>query len=52
MPITPPTTADFLLIGLRNNGAAMRKTSDGKAVQGATRLMLLGLVMSISHDVS
>ena len=33
--ITPSTTAAFLLIVLRNNSEAMRKTSDEKAVQSA-----------------
>jgi hypothetical protein len=49
--LTPQTNADFLLIVLRNNDAAMRKTSDEKAVQGAQRLMLLGLVKALRYYV-
>jgi len=33
--LTPPTLADLLLIILCDNGEAMHKRSDGKAVQGA-----------------
>jgi hypothetical protein len=43
--ITPQTAADLLLIVLCKNGEAMHKISDGKAVQGAQRLMLVCLVI-------
>ena len=42
--ITLQCAAGLLVIGLCNNGEAMHKKRDGKAVQGAKRLMLLGLV--------
>jgi hypothetical protein len=43
--LTPQTAADLLLIFLCENGEAMHKKSDGKAVQGAQRLMLVCFVM-------
>ncbi|WP_223144946.1 hypothetical protein, partial [Teredinibacter waterburyi] len=51
--ITPQTAADLLLVFLCENGEAMHKKSDGKAVQGAQRLMLFCFVKCfIWHNYS
>ena len=47
--LTPQTAADLLLIFLCVNGEAMHKTSDGKAVQGAQRLVMICFVMCLMH---
>jgi len=46
--LTPQTAADLLLLVLCENGEATHKMSNGKAVQGATRLRLLCLVRQIT----